>query len=350
MKMGKILAVIVLVILVVTLYFLITPTGKYLQTMPTTDKEILIYTSNSGIELMLEATIPAFTEKTGIKVTYVTPGGSGAVINKIIAEKDSPSADIAIASLPSMLGGKKDDALEKYVSPEAAHIPSVFKDSDGYYTGWYAFHTVLAYNPNLVTTPPEKFTDLLNPEYKGKLAYPDPTTSGNGLRFLAALIKTMGEDEAFEFLADLEPSIARHDSLPLGEFIDKGELWIQVSDDSIITSEVMEEHLTDQFMAVTEEGTIAGFVAIAITKDAPHLEEAKQLIDFMLSEEGQTYVTKGYGYPCRKDMEEHIPKDLANIWEPFFGKPVINLDWEEIAENMEAWKTRWTEEIQPLGR
>jgi len=338
----KIMVAVVIAIIVVA------SIGVYLLTRPSR-KELLIYTSDSGIELMLEATIPAFKAETGIKVSYVCPGGSGAVINKIIAEKNNPSADIAIASLPSMLGGKTEGALERYVSPEATHIPDAFKDPDGYFTGWYKFHTVLVYNPNLVTSPPTNFTDLLNTEYDGKLAYPDPTTSGNGLRFLCALIETMGEDEAFEFLAELEPHVARHDSLPLGEFIDKGELWIQVSDDSIVMSEVMEEHLTGQYMCVTEEGAIAGYVAIAITKNAPHLEEAKQLIDFMLSEEGQTYVTEGYGYPCREGMEGHIPEDLANVWEPFIGKPEIPLDWEEISQNMEAWKTRWAEEIQPLG-
>lgn len=311
--------------------------------------EVLIYTSNSGIELMLDDTIPAFTAKTGIEVTFVCEGGSGWVVNKVIAEKDNPSADIAIASLPSMLGAKNEAALEQYISPEAINYPDAFKDPDGYYTGWFAFHTVLAYNPKFVSSPPITFSDLLNTDYAGKLAYPDPTTSGNGLRFLTALIKTMGEEQAFEFLAELEPSIARHDSLPLGEFIDKGELWIQISDDSIITSEVMREHLTDQYMCVTDEGAIAGFVAVAIAKGAPHLEEAKQLVDFMLSEEGQTYVTAGYGYPCREGMESFIPDDLAAIWEPFFGKPVIPLDWQEIAENMEAWKARWAEEIQPLG-
>lgn len=318
-------------------------------TRPEEASEILIYTSNSGIELMLEATISLFTAETGIEVVYVTPGGSGAVINKIIAEKDRPNADIAIASLPSMLGAKTEGALKIYVSEEAVNIPAAFKDPESYYTGWFAFHTVLAYNPTLVATPPKTFADLLNPAYAGKLAYPDPTTSGNGLRFMAALIETLGEDEAFEFLAQLEPLIARHDSLPLGEFIDKGELWIQISDDSIITSEVMKEHLTDQYMAVTDEGAIAGFVAIAITNGAPNEEGAKLLIDFMLSEEGQACVTAGYGYPVRAGMSHRIPEDLAAIWEPFFDKPVIPLDWERISENMQAWKDRWLEEIQPLG-
>jgi len=344
MKLDKTYLAIILV------FVLMVSCIGYLVLMPKPKEvELLIYTSNSGIELMLDATLPAFTQQTGIKVTYVCPGGSGAVVNKLIAEKDSPNVDIVIASLPSMLGGKIENALEQYVSPEATEIPSAFKDKDGFYTGWFAFHTVLAYNPTLVTNPPTSFNDLLDPVYAGKLAYPDPTTSGNGLRFMAALITMMGEDEAFEFLKQLEPLIARHDSLPLGEFIDKGELWIQVSDDSIITSEVMTEHLTDQYMQVTDEGAIAGFVAIAIAKDAPNVEEAKLLIDYMLSEDGQKHVTAGYGYPCRNDMSSFIPDDLAAIWKPFFDKPIIPLDWEEISENMDSWKQRWQEEIQPLG-
>lgn len=335
-------------IIIVCILALIIAIGAYLTVLQP-EKTLLIYTSNSGIELMLEETIPAFTELTGIKVEFVCAGGSGWVVNKVIAEKDNPSADMAIASLPSMLGAKNVGALEKYVSLEGEYIPGAFKDSEGYFTGWFAFHTVLAYNPKFVSSPPKTFIDLLNPIYRGKLAYPDPTTSGNGLRFMAALIEIMGEDEAFAFLAELEPSIARHDSLPLGEFIDKGELWIQISDDSIITSEVMEEHLTDQYMCVTDEGAIAGYVAVAILEGAPNLEEAKMLVDFMLSEEGQKCVTAGYGYPCRTGMEKHIPSDLAAIWEPFFDKPVIPLNWDGIATKMDAWKSRWAEEIQPLG-
>lgn len=337
-------------ILVLIAVLVVASLGVYFGTRPATlGGEVLIYTTNSGIELMLDEIIPAFTAKTGIKVSYIHEGGSGWVVNKIIAEKDNPTADIGIASLPSMLGAKIEGALEQYVSPEASGIPDAFMDPDGFFSGWFAFHTVLAYNPNFVEELPTSFTDLLNEDYRGKLAYPDPTTSGNGLRFLAALVKTMGEDAAFEFLADLEPYIARHDSLPIGEFIDKGELWIQVSDDSIITSEVMTEHLTDQYMCVTDEGAIAGYVAIAITKGAPNLEQAKLLIDFMLSEEGQKFTSAGYGYPCRTGMEDYIPEDLATIWEPFFGKPIIPLDWEEISKSMEAWKARWVEEIQPLG-
>ena len=102
-------------------------------------------------------------------------------------------------------------------------------------------------------------------------------------------------------------------------------------------------------MTVTEEGSIAGYVAIAIIKDGPHLEEAKLLIDFMLSKEGAKATAVGYGFPCRRGMEDLIPEELRLFWEPFLNAPVIEMDWQELADDMEGWKARWLEEVQPIG-
>jgi len=65
-----------LLVMPILAIFVIAAMGVYYLTTPTGGKEILIYTSDSGIELMLEATIPAFTAKTGIKVSYVCPDSS----------------------------------------------------------------------------------------------------------------------------------------------------------------------------------------------------------------------------------------------------------------------------------
>lgn len=341
-KVDKTLVVVAIVILSAicgAVYWINRPVKKV---------ELLIYTTNLGTELMILEIIPQFTEETGIEVAYVCPGGSGAVINKVIAEKGNPSGDICIASLPSMLGAKQEDALERYVSSEAVNYPGYFKDKDGYFTGWWGFHTCLVYNPKFCD-PPQTFNDLLDPKWKGKLAYADPTTSGDGLRFIASIINLMGEDEAFEFLKKLEVNVARHDSIAIGQFIDKGELWCQVFNDAAVITESIQEGIVDQVMCVTEEGSIAGYVAIAVIKDAPNLEEAKLLIDFMLSEEGAEATPVGFGFPCRIGMEDLIPEELRLFWEPFLNAPVIEMDWQELADNMERWKTRWLEEVQPIG-
>lgn len=312
--------------------------------------EIMIYTSNSGIELMLEPTIEKFTERTGIEVSYVFPGGSGAVCAKLIAEKDDPVADMTLASLPSILGARDAGALEKYVSPEAVNIPDHFKDPDGYFTGYFAFFTYLAYNPNYVSAGEiNTYEDLLNEAYKGRIVYPDPTLSGDGIRFMIGVLETMGEDDGFEFLARLEPYIAAHPAHEEGELVHKGEVWIHVTDTSSMTSEVMSQGLTNQVILITEEGVVAGYVTVALAKDGPNPEGTKKLIDFILSEEGQSYTPLGYGFPCRDGMEDAMPEDIMEIWGPLFESNIISLDWEKVTEKQDYWKDRWVEEVQSVG-
>jgi len=311
--------------------------------------EIMIYTSNSGIELMLKPTIKKFTERTAIEVSYIFPGGSGAVCNKVILEKDKPVADITLASLPSILSARDNGALEKYVSPEAKYIPDHFKEPDGYYTGYYAFFTHLAYNPEYVTDPPKTYRDLLREEYRGKIVYPDPTLSGNGIRFVISVLKAMGEDAGYEFLAELEPYIAAHPAHEEGELIHKGEIWIHLTDSSVMTSEVMTQGLTNQRILTTEEGIAPGCVTIALVRGGPNPEGAKKLIDFMLSEEGQSFTPLGYGFPCRGGMEDAMPEDIMAVWAPLFESNIVSLDWEEITEKQDYWKDRWVEEVQSGG-
>jgi len=311
--------------------------------------EIIIYTTNSGAELMLKPTIKKFTESTGIEVSYIFPGGSGAICNKVILEKDKPVADITVASLPSILSARDKGALEKYISPEAKNFPDHFKDPEGYFTGYYAFFTYLAYNPEYVTDPPETYQDLLREEYRGKIVYPDPTLSGNGIRFVIGILKTMGEDAGYEFLAELEPYIAAHPAHEEGELIHKGEIWIHLTDSSMMTSEVMTQGLVNQKILITEEGIAAGYVTVALVKDGPNPEGAKEFIDFMLSEEGQSFTPLGYGFPCREKMEDAMPEDIMEIWAPIFESNVIPLDWEEITEKQDYWKDRWIEEVQSGG-
>ena len=311
--------------------------------------EIMIYTSNSGIELMLKPTIEKFTERTGIEVSYIFPGGSGAVCNKVILEKDKPVADITLASLPSILSARDNGALEKYVSPETEYIPDHFKEPNGYYTGYFAFFTHFAYNPEYVTDPPETYQDLLREEYRGKIVYPDPTLSGNGIRFVIGVLKAMGEDAGYEFLAELEPYIAAHPAHEEGELIHKGEIWIHLTDSSVMTSEVLTQGLTNQRILTTEEGIVPGFVTIALVKGGPNPEGAKELIDFMLSEEGQSFTPLGYGFPCREGMEDAMPEDIMAVWAPLFESNIVSLDWEEITEKQDYWKDRWVEEVQSGG-
>lgn len=306
--------------------------------------KVLIYTTNSGIELMLQKSAEIWTGQTNVEIQWVSPGGSGAVVQKAIQEKDNPEADIIIASIPSILSAKDAGALEVYIPASAARIPAAFKDADGYFTGWFAFYNCFVYNPDFVPEPPKTLDDLLDPAYKGKIMYPDPRTSGDGIRFVANLVAVMGEDDAFQYLKELEPNVIGHPSLVQGSMIDRGEIWIAVTDSSLNLTEYFKEGLTRQVMFFTEEGTVAGYVGIALTKGAPNAEDAKEFLNFLLSEEAQIFVaTEGYGIPTREGVQ--LPEDLAGAFQPAFDAKVLDLDWAWMNDNQNDWKNRWTAEV-----
>ena len=308
------------------------------------EREVLIYTSNSGIEQMLDKSAEIWSEMTGVKVVWIVPGGSGAVVQKVIQEADHPQADIAIASLPSMLAAKEAGALAQYIPENAQYIPAAFKDDCCYFTGWFAFYNCFLYNPDFVPNPPETLADLLDPAYVSRIMYPDPRTSGDGIRFVANVVAVMGEDAGFQFLKDLEKSVLGHPSLVQGSMIDRGEIWIAVSDSSQSLTDYFYEGLTKQVMHFTEEGTIAGYVALALIEGGPNPDDAKDLVNYLLSEEAQIFVaTEGYGIPTREGVT--LPADLMEAFQPAFDAEVLAVDWAWMQENMDRWRDKWITEV-----
>ena len=57
---------------------------------------------------------------------------------------------------------------------------------------------------------PESYADLLKPEYKGLISMPSPKSSGTGYTFLYALVKSMGEDAAFDYFDKLSENILQY--------------------------------------------------------------------------------------------------------------------------------------------
>ena len=83
-----------------------------------------------------EALTQLFTEKTGIKVNYLR-ATTGELVNRVIAEKDDPQADILLGGASSYhIQAAEAGALEPYVSPLAEKVPSYARSNDGSCTGF----------------------------------------------------------------------------------------------------------------------------------------------------------------------------------------------------------------------
>src|SRR5690606_19113318 len=58
--------------------------------------------------------------------------------------------------------------------------------------------------------PPACWADLLDPKLKGEVQIADPNSSGTAYTTLATLVQIMGEDEAFDYLKQLNENVSQY--------------------------------------------------------------------------------------------------------------------------------------------
>ena len=111
-------------------------------------QEVIVYTSLDKV--FSQPIFEAFEKETGIKVKAVYDSEATkttGLVNRLIAEKNNPKADIFWNSETGRtVVLMKKGVLAQYVSPCASDIPAGFKDPEGYWTGFAARCRILIYN------------------------------------------------------------------------------------------------------------------------------------------------------------------------------------------------------------
>jgi iron(III) transport system substrate-binding protein len=77
--------------------------------------------------------------------------------------------------------------------------------------GIYAGGLGFGYNSDLITeNPPACWADLLDEAFRDDIQVANPNSSGTAYTLLATMVQLMGEDEAFEYLAQLHSNISQY--------------------------------------------------------------------------------------------------------------------------------------------
>ena len=111
--------------------------------------EVVVYVSED--QVFSEPILRDFENNTGIRVKAVydtEETKSTGVMNRLIAEKSNPQADVYWANEPvRAIVLKQKGISEKYFSPNAKGIPDGMKDPQGFWTGFSARARVLVVSP-----------------------------------------------------------------------------------------------------------------------------------------------------------------------------------------------------------
>lgn len=219
---------------------------------------------------------------------------SGQAIAALIAEKANPVADVTylggIAADPAKAAG----VLMPYKPKGWDKIPAGLKDPEGY---WFAIHSgtlgLFVNQAALGKLPvPQKWTDLLKPEYKGLVGYLDPTSAAVGQLGVMAVNLALGGTydnldpgiRFFKALAKNQPIVPKQTSYAR---VISGEIPILLDYDFNAYRGKYKDNAPVQFV-IPQEGTLTFPYVMGLVNHAPHAENGKKMLDFVLSDESQT--------------------------------------------------------------
>jgi iron(III) transport system substrate-binding protein len=280
-------------------------------------QSVSLYTA--GPDGLAKGIAKAFTDKTAIKVD-VYQATSGDVLARLEAEKAKPRADVVVlASWGEGLTVRQRGFVEVYSSPEAKKLRPLWSDGGLAAQGGAALALILNSNEVKTDQQPQSWFDLATPFWKDALTMPDPTLSGSAAEFIAIFAQIHG-DKAWKLFDDLARnglSVPGPNNAALNPVLTGAKKGTIAGVDYITFGQIAKgEKLAIHY---PKEGTVVALRPAFVQQGAPHREEARKLVDFMLAEEGQNLVAKTFLIPARADIRAQRPtpgefKMLAPDW------------------------------------
>ncbi|MFW6240772.1 MAG: ABC transporter substrate-binding protein [Thermodesulfobacteriota bacterium] len=293
--------------------------------------------------------LKAIEENLGIAVPHDNKN-SGQTLSQLIAEKDNPVADVAYYGVSFGIKAKEAGVVAPYKPDHWDEIPEGLKDPEGY---WFTIHFgAIGFFVNvdaLGGAPvPTSWADLQKPEYKGMIGYLDPTSAFVGYASAVAANLSMGGslenfDPAIEFFKKLQENQPIVPKQTAYARVLSGEIPILFDYDFNAYRAKYKDMANVQFV-IPQEGSIVVPYVISLVKDAPHPENGKKILDFIMSDKGQAVWANAFLKPVRSSAlsPEAAEKFLPDS-EYERAKPI---DYKKMAEVQNTFSDRYLSEVR----
>lgn len=296
---------------------------KVLVERARSEKEITFYSSLQTADA--EPYVKAFNKRYPfIKVNIYRISGQKQVI-MIQSEFNAGrhAFDITNASAAQAFGIKKTGALDPYQSPQRQYFSSAHKDKEGYFIPTYIVPVVLGYNTNMVkrNESPKRYEDLLEPRWKGNMIL-----DIEEFPWFAVMLKHYGREKGLDYMKRLakQEILMGRGRTTQAQLISAGEraLGIALNSSSVVDFKTrgapLDWTILDPYYAKPN--------MLMLARHAPHPHAAALLIDWTLSEEGQSLLA-GLGYVvARKGVKQSLPALLEKesfLADPDFIGPIL---------------------------
>ena len=307
----------------------------------------VVYVSHD--QVFSEPILTDFEKETGIKVRAVydtEETKSTGTMNRLIAEKNNPQADVYWANEPVRAEVLRQQAIAApYFSPNAEGISASFKDPNGYWTGFAARARVLIVNKN-ATAKPDSVLAYSDPQWRGRAVMANPLF-GTTTTQIAALFVLWGDERAQAFMNALRAngiklSPSNGDSADL---VVRGEFAFSLVDTDDVVSRVRQQQPVELVYPDQGADGIGCFLvpnAVVLITGAPHPDTARKLIDYLLSKDVEAKLARSDAAQIPLHPGVEGPPEL----EPIGKLKTAQVNYAEIAAKLQAiqpFLKRWVE-------
>jgi iron(III) transport system substrate-binding protein len=294
--------------------------------------QVVLYCSVD--QAIAEPVIAEFEKKSGIKVLArfdTEASKTVGLVQKIRAEAEAPVADVLWSGeIFHTIRLARESLLLPYQNGLSSNWPASFKDGQGRWYGFALRARVIAYNTEKVTDEdaPRTLEDCLEPKWKARLVMASPefgTTGGD----VASWFAHYGHDKAVEILQALKSNGVRlvEGNSTAVRMVAFGQADLCFTDtDDVYAAQRNEWPVAMNMLDQVGDGPLTIPNTAAIIAGCPHPEQAKELMDFLLSEQVENLLVQSDSH------NSPIHPAVAQQYEMYAISHPLNIDYEKIAD------------------
>ncbi|MFC5219779.1 iron ABC transporter substrate-binding protein [Streptomyces coerulescens] len=265
------------------------------------DSALVIYSGRN--EKLVKPILDKLEKAVGAKVE-VRYGDSAELAAQILEEGERTKAGLFLSQDAGALGAlSKEGMLAKLPQASLDEVDPVYRGGAGDWVGLSGRVRVIAYTPDKVAEDkvPDSVHDVVKPEWKGKVGF--APTNASFQAFVTGMRVLEGDDATREWLKGLKANGKTYaNNLATLDAVEAGEVSLGLVNHYYWYERVAEKgedkvNAKLHFLPGRDPGALINVAGVGILKDSGQAETAQKAVDYLLSNEAQTYfadTTKEY--------------------------------------------------------
>lgn len=286
-------------------------------------------------------------ENPDVKIKWVRDS-TGIMTAKLLAEKNNPRAEVVWGLAGSSMALLKEEGVLKPYAPKGLEDLKPNLNDPQSNQAWFgndAFFNAICFNEavakQLDLPKPQSWEDLTKPVYKGHIAMPNPASSGTGYMQVSAWLQNMGEDQAWNYMKNLDKNIAHYTHSGSKPCVQAGMGEVAIG----ISMAVRGAKLINQgapLAVITPKGIGWESEAVGLVKES---DAAKRVVDWSVSKSANELYVESYPVVAHKAVTGNVnnyPEVQGAMAEMDFGKMGA-----ERAEVLKTWSQKFDAKSEP---